>query len=79
MLTSLPTIVPYFGYACASLLQNTMNVRKSSLIHFYTIHIFVLPLLLIVSLLTHFLIIRKQDIPGPIEQGEYIKKIFLNL
>jgi cytochrome b6 len=47
-------------------LRGGESVGQSTLTRFYSLHTFVLPWLLAVFMLTHFLMIRKQGISGPL-------------
>ncbi|MCX8077413.1 MAG: cytochrome b N-terminal domain-containing protein, partial [Geminocystis sp.] len=46
--------------------QGGASVGQATLTRFYTIHTFVLPWLMAVFMLLHFILIRKQGISGPL-------------
>jgi cytochrome b6 len=48
------------------LLRGGESVGQSTLTRFYSLHTFVMPWLLAVFMLMHFLMIRKQGISGPL-------------
>ena len=53
------------------LLRGGESVGQSTLTRFYSLHTFVMPWLLAVFMLMHFLMIRKQGISGPLHQHSY--------
>jgi len=66
ILTSLPTAIPYLGGAGANILRGAASVGGATLTRFYVAHTFIFPLLSTTILLTHFLLIRKHGISGPV-------------
>jgi cytochrome b6 len=69
ILTSTPlaldTLITGFGTLSLLLIRGGFSVGQSTLTRFYSLHTFLLPLLTSVLLITHFLMIRKQGISGP--------------
>ncbi|KAG5568929.1 hypothetical protein H5410_064052 [Solanum commersonii] len=61
-----PDAIPVIGSPLVELLRGSASVGQSTLTHFYSLHIFVLPLLTAVFMLMHFPMIRKQGISGPL-------------
>ena len=70
MVTSIPealdNLIPGLGNIVVYTLWGNSTVNQITLTRFYTIHTFVLPLLTLVLLLTHFSMLRKQGISGPL-------------
>jgi len=62
----LPAAVPVVGDFMVELLRGGESVGQSTLTRFYSLHTFVMPWLLAVFMLMHFLMIRKQGISGPL-------------
>jgi quinol-cytochrome oxidoreductase complex cytochrome b subunit len=58
--------VPFVGPAIANFLRGGPELGALTLIRFYALHVFILPLLLAVGLLLHFAMIRKQGIARPL-------------
>jgi cytochrome b6 len=61
-----PAAVPIVGPPIVLLLRGGESVGQATLTRFYSAHTFVLPLAAAVLMLTHFLMIRKQGISGPL-------------
>jgi cytochrome b6 len=66
IVTGVPEAVPIVGTTVVELLRGGQSVGQSTLTRFYSAHTFVLPLIAAVLMLTHFLMIRKQGISGPL-------------
>jgi cytochrome b6 len=66
IVTGVPDAIPVLGPTLVELLRGGVGVGQSTLTRFYSLHTFVLPLATAVFMLTHFLIIRKQGISGPL-------------
>ena len=66
IVTGVPAAVPIVGPPLVLLLRGGESVGQSTLTRFYSAHTFVLPLAAAVLMLTHFLMIRKQGISGPL-------------
>ena len=64
--TGVPAAVPIVGPPLVLILRGGESVGQSTLTRFYSAHTFVLPLAAAVLILTHFLMIRKQGISGPL-------------
>src|SRR6476646_6459835 len=64
--TGYPDAIPIVGPTLVELLRGGQSVGQSTLTRFYSAHTFVLPLVAAVLMLTHFLMIRKQGISGPL-------------
>ncbi len=58
--------VPVVGPAIANLLRGGPALGALTLLRFYALHVFVLPILLAVGMLLHFAIVRKQGIARPL-------------
>ena len=58
--------MPVVGSPLVELLRGGVSVGQATLTRFYSLHTFVLPLAAAVLMLTHFLMIRKQGISGPL-------------
>jgi hypothetical protein len=54
------------GDLVVKLLRGGVSVGQSTLTRFYSAHTFVLPVVAAVLMLTHFVMIRKQGISGPL-------------
>nr|YP_009529303.1 PetB [Myriopteris covillei]AXX76425.1 PetB [Myriopteris covillei] len=67
IVTGVPEAIPLIGSSLVELLRGSVSVGQSTLTRFYSLHTFVLPLLTAVSTPMHFLMIRKQGIPGPLQ------------
>nr|AVY51803.1 cytochrome b6 [Pyrocystis lunula] len=59
-------LIPGIGSLVVGLLRGGPSVSQFTLTRFYSIHTFVLPLVLFPLILVHFSIIRKQGISGPL-------------
>merc|ERR1712070_807243 len=66
IVTGVPDAVPVIGQPLVELLRGGLSVGQPTLTRFYSLHTFVLPLAAAVLMLTHFLMIRKQGISGPL-------------
>ncbi len=66
IVTGVPAAVPIIGEPLVLVLRGGESVGQSTLTRFYSAHTFVLPLAAAVLMLTHFLMIRKQGISGPL-------------
>ena len=66
IVTGVPAAVPIVGEPLVLVLRGGESVGQSTLTRFYSAHTFVLPLAAAVLMLTHFLMIRKQGISGPL-------------
>merc|ERR1739841_152429 len=64
IVSGVPAAVPVVGDFMVELLRGGESVGQSTLTRFYSLHTFVLPWLLAVFMLAHFLMIRKQGISG---------------
>jgi cytochrome b6 len=58
--------IPVVGVAMADLLRGGSSVGQATLTRYYSLHTFVLPWLIAVFMLLHFIMIRKQGISGPL-------------
>ncbi|MFN6068217.1 MAG: cytochrome b6, partial [Pseudanabaena sp.] len=61
-----PDAIPVVGGTLVELLRGGQSVGQATLTRFYSLHTFVLPWLIAVFMLAHFLMIRKQGISGPL-------------
>ena len=66
IVTGVPEAIPVVGSLLVELLRGSVSVGQATLTRFYSAHTFVLPVVAAVLLLTHFLMIRKQGISGPL-------------
>lgn len=66
IVTGVPEAIPVIGSPLVELLRGSVSVGQSTLTRFYSLHTFILPLLTAVFMPMHFLMIRKQGIPGPL-------------
>jgi len=66
IVTGVPEAIPVVGTLLVEVLRGGPSVGQSTLTRFYSAHTFVLPLVAAVLMLTHFLMIRKQGISGPL-------------
>merc|ERR1712021_173700 len=64
--TGVPAAVPIVGPPLVLILRGGESVGQATLTRFYSAHTFVLPVAAAVLMLTHFLMIRKQGISGPL-------------
>ena len=66
IVTGVPDAVPIVGGLIVQVLRGGVSVGHSTLTRFYSAHTFVLPVVAVVLMLTHFIMIRKQGISGPL-------------
>jgi cytochrome b6 len=66
IVTGVPEAIPVVGSLIVGLLRGGVSVGQSTLTRFYSAHTFVLPVVAAVLMLTHFVMIRKQGISGPL-------------
>jgi cytochrome b6 len=66
IVTGVPDAVPIVGGLLVQVLRGGVSVGQTTLTRFYSAHTFVLPVAAAVLMLTHFLMIRKQGISGPL-------------
>ena len=66
IVTGVPDAIPVVGSLVVGLLRGGVSVGQSTLTRFYSAHTFVLPVVAAVLMLTHFVMIRKQGISGPL-------------
>jgi len=66
IVTGVPEAVPIVGSLIVGLLRGGVSVGQGTLTRFYSAHTFVLPVVAAVLMLTHFVMIRKQGISGPL-------------
>lgn len=66
IVTGVPEAIPVVGNLIVGLLRGGVSVGQSTLTRFYSAHTFVLPVVAAVLMLTHFVMIRKQGISGPL-------------
>jgi cytochrome b6 len=66
IVTGVPDAVPIVGGLLVEVLRGGVIVGQSTLTRFYSAHTFVLPVVAVVLMLTHFVMIRKQGISGPL-------------
>jgi len=66
IVTGVPDAVPIVGGLIVQVLRGGVSVGQSTLTRFYSAHTFVLPVVAVVLMLTHFIMIRKQGISGPL-------------
>jgi cytochrome b6 len=66
IVSGVPAAIPVVGDQMVELLRGSASVGQATLTRFYSIHTFVLPWLMAVFMLLHFLLIRKQGISGPL-------------
>ena len=64
IVTGVPDAVPIVGGLIVQVLRGGVSVGQSTLTRFYSAHTFVLPVVAVVLMLTHFIMIRKQGISG---------------
>ncbi len=58
--------VPFVGPFIANLLRGGPALGALTLLRFYGLHVFLLPILVVVGLMLHFAMIRKQGIARPL-------------
>ena len=66
IVTGVPDAIPVVGGLIVQVLRGGVSVGQSTLTRFYSAHTFVLPVVAAVLMLTHFVMIRKQGISGPL-------------
>jgi cytochrome b6 len=66
IVTGVPDAVPIVGGLLVQVLRGGVSVGQSTLTRFYSAHTFVLPVVAVALMLTHFIMIRKQGISGPL-------------
>jgi cytochrome b6 len=66
IVTGVPDAIPIVGDLVVQVLRGGVSVGQSTLTRFYSAHTFVLPVVAAVLMLTHFVMIRKQGISGPL-------------
>jgi cytochrome b6 len=70
ILTSTPAaldvVVPSLGTLLVVLTRGAASVGQFTLTRFYTLHTFLLPVIALLLLLSHFIMLRKQGISGPL-------------
>jgi len=66
IVTGVPDAIPIVGDLVVQVLRGGVSVGQSTLTRFYSAHTFVLPVVAVVLMLTHFVMIRKQGISGPL-------------
>jgi len=66
IVTGVPDAIPVVGGLVVSVLRGGVSVGQGTLTRFYSAHTFVLPVVAAVLMLTHFVMIRKQGISGPL-------------
>jgi cytochrome b6 len=66
IVSGVPEAIPVVGSTIVELMRGGTGVGQSTLSRFYSLHTFVLPWLIAVFMLAHFLMIRKQGISGPL-------------
>ena len=66
IVSGVPAAIPVVGDQLVTLMRGSESVGQATLTRFYSLHTFVLPWIIAVLLLAHFLMIRKQGISGPL-------------
>lgn len=66
IVTGVPDVIPFVGRFIVEILRGGVSVGQGTLTRFYSAHTFVLPVVAASLMLTHFIIIRKQGISGPL-------------
>lgn len=64
--TEIPGAVPIIGKYLASLIKGGAEISQITLTRFFAIHVVILPAFMLLFLVAHFLMIRKQGISGPL-------------
>ncbi len=64
--TSVADAVPLVGSSIMLLMRGEPNVGAAALLRFYSLHVFVLPMLLIIGISFHIFKVRKQGISRPL-------------
>ena len=63
---ALDTLVPGIGLALVLILRGGFSIRSGRLSRLYSIHTFLLPIISLVLIVSHFSMLRKQGISGPL-------------
>jgi cytochrome b6 len=66
IVTGVPDGIPVIGESLVQLLRGGASVGQATLSRFYSAHTFFLPVAAVVLMLSHFILIRKQGISGPL-------------
>lgn len=66
IVTGVPAVLPIIGNFLVQIIRGGDAVGQSTLTRFYSAHTFILPIITVVLMLTHFALIRKQGISGPL-------------
>ncbi|MEM9772636.1 MAG: cytochrome b N-terminal domain-containing protein, partial [Cyanobacteria bacterium P01_D01_bin.73] len=66
IVSGVPEAIPVVGSLIVELLRGGESVGQGTLTRYYSLHTFVLPWMIAVFMLAHFLMIRKQGISGPL-------------
>jgi cytochrome b6 len=66
IVTGVPEAVPWIGSQVSRFLRGGDGVGQGTLLRFYAAHTFFLPVAASLLMLTHFIMIRKQGISGPL-------------
>lgn len=66
IVTGVPAVLPVVGDFLVQMIRGGDAVGQFTLTRFYSAHTFVLPVITVVLMLTHFVLIRKQGISGPL-------------
>ena len=66
IVSGVPDAIPFVCPFIVELMRGSTSVGQATLTRFYSLHTFVLPWLIAVFMLLHFLMIRKQGISGPL-------------
>ena len=66
IVSGVPAAIPVVGDQLVELMRGSPSVGQATLTRFYSLHTFVFPWVIAGLLLTHFLMIRKQGISGPL-------------
>ena len=66
IVSGVPAAIPVVGDQIVELMRGGASVGQATLTRFYSLHTFVLPWLIAVFMLLHFIMIRKQGISGPL-------------
>lgn len=66
IVTGVPDAIPVLGDLIVQVIRGGISVGQSTLTRFYSGHTFVLPVVALSLILTHFIMIRKQGISGPL-------------
>lgn len=66
IVTGVPDALPILGGYVVRLLRGGISVGQKTLTRFFSGHTFVLPVSVLIGLVRHFVLIRKQGISGPL-------------